>query len=567
MKRFIESISCNHTKEIIIACQETWLYNFPRLFIREFAKKYCFVHESEMDPKLPRNRGRPFGGIGFIISKSIAYKVAYTNSRCLSILLTDSNTLISNIYLPAHDSRITQSQNVEEMSEALGHLDAVHELNQNVYQYIVTGDFNVCPTDSNTRAEAVQQLLNQHNYKHTDLDFLSSSDFTHKSGRLIDRMVTSDNLTQHVQNVRVCYEYMNSDHNALITTITLAQQQTHGETHEIKALSWANATPAALLSYSRLCEKLCSKSLREYKEDHTDGPKLYDDLVSNIEKAATTCIPKSRKVPHKKHNIPMWRERMENVKSDVEYWTQVQFTQGGPTRCHPFIRSQLRLAKSRYRRQHRSLKREIEINIAETVTKKNCFHKLFPKYKAPTPPSIDGHSIPEQPAMWRQHFKQVFLAKEDPFNSDALLEDLNIRTSTADIHDFKHITVDDINNTIANINSNKSYKRHKHWENLLQTNHSAKLCLLEVLKSWCSDVILNENTNRNWTIFITDLSPIPKKGFPQLKTGALFLLAAQKIGYSKKYYKNAFLLTYQQTIANSDTNQNTLATMPLKLYV
>ena len=95
----LENLSKDHTKDIIIACQETWKYAIPASFQKEFEEKYFFIHESAMDPTSPRKRGRPYGGVCLIISRNIAYKILYKNCRCISILLTNFNILLSNVFL------------------------------------------------------------------------------------------------------------------------------------------------------------------------------------------------------------------------------------------------------------------------------------------------------------------------------------------------------------------------------------------------------------------------------------------------------------------------------------
>ena len=100
-----------------------------------------------MDPNVPRGPGRPYGGLCFIISKNIAFKSIYSNCRCMSILLTDFNVLLNNVYLPFDNSGITTSQNLENMMTALGHLDAAHDLAESTTDYITVGDLNYAPSD------------------------------------------------------------------------------------------------------------------------------------------------------------------------------------------------------------------------------------------------------------------------------------------------------------------------------------------------------------------------------------------------------------------------------------
>ena len=60
MKQLIENISENHTRNIILACQETWKFDIPKLFKKELSGKYYFIHEAAMNPALPRKKRSPF---------------------------------------------------------------------------------------------------------------------------------------------------------------------------------------------------------------------------------------------------------------------------------------------------------------------------------------------------------------------------------------------------------------------------------------------------------------------------------------------------------------------------
>ena len=165
----------------------------------------------------------------------------------------------------------------------------------------------------------VNQALEAHNY---ELD-RRLSHHTHDSGRTLDGIITTSSLSSIVYNKKVLTSYRNSDHYPVLANIN---------THIVPDLQ-STPNPQRLL-----CWKKATNS--------------------------------------KRHDIPMWRERIASFKTDVDYWLQQQFVHGGPTRC-PYIIRQLRLAKSRYRFQIRVLRREIKSNIAETVTLDNCHRKLF----------------------------------------------------------------------------------------------------------------------------------------------------------------------------------------------
>ena len=511
VKSLIEEVSNNHTKDIILALQETWKYELPKRFLREISEKYYVTHETGMEPKKTR-RGRPFGGVGFIISKSVAFKTHYTNKRCLSILLTKHNIIVNNVYLPYDDSRRTSEQNEEAMFEAIGHLEAAHSVGEEVLDAITLGDFNVDPEDRTSRSKIVTDFLESRNYStNCDLTDRLPNDFTHEpSGRTIDRIVLTKSVEHILSNCRILHSYVNSDHLPVKAELTL-ENETYVAPAKNKYLCWDKASDKAIRSFSRLSEKMCVKSLSKFKSGEISGVDLYQQLVDNLTSAAETCIPKidPNKAP-RRHNIPMWKERMSSFKNDVDYWLQVQFLNGGPRRCPDVIRQQLRIAKSRYRHQFRSLRQEIACNIAETITLKNCHHQLFKKPRTAPPAMIDGHSRSAQPQMWRDHFRSVFEADETIYRGD-LLDQINNQITEDDITSFRNIDIIDLNEAITDINTNKSYTRHFHWKNLLAENHTAKSCLVEVLKYFCKNVLRGLDTP-DWDFFSTALEVIPKTG-------------------------------------------------------
>ena len=417
VENLLQQLSSDNTKQLALFCQETWLYDVSPVFRHKISSDFNIIHLSAMDTSTPRARGRPFGGLAAILSKEISYKTIYENSRCQSIMLTEYNMLISNVYMPYSDSRISMANNVERYMEAIGHLDAAHETAGQVDYSVVLGDFNCDPSDKNNRAEALASWLNDHNYEDSDLLFYTDLDATHKSGRIIDRICTSSNLLPNICNIGVRKSFSNSDHFPIISEINLPEKSSVPSVRNQNIrLNWKNASNKAKEANYKLSNKMCSKDLQEYQSGNINGQELYNKLVRNLEVAANTCIPKKKKNITKSHNIPHWRQRMSSFQTTVDYWLQLQFLQGGPRRCDPFVRQQLRVSRARYKREHRALRREIRENIAEYTTTQNCFNVLFKKNKPPSPAYINGKSRNEQPEMWRKYFMSVFKAKNIPFS-------------------------------------------------------------------------------------------------------------------------------------------------------
>ena len=511
MRSILEDLSENHTRDIILALQETWKYEIPAGFRKEFQEQYHFVHESAMNVNQHRRKGRPYGGIAFIISRSIAFQIKYTNSRCLSILLTHHNILVHNVYMPSQDRRQTVEVNMERLMEALGHFEAAHGCTDETVDCIALGDFNASPLDNTERSRMINRALEEKSYDlQTDTKFLPPTEYSHKAGRLIDRIVATTSISNIFSSVNIKHSYYDSDHFPIVATVAIESQPTAHQPIQNTSLCWSKATEKAIFSYSQLLQKKCKKTLNKFGQNKINGAELYSETVQNMQDAAFTCIPKCSNKVKKRHNIPMWRERMTSFQSDVEYWTQLQFLHGGPNHCPVVITQQLRLSKSRYRHQIRQLRREVESNIAEATTLQNCHKQLFKKTKSPAPAMIDGHSRAAQPEMWRKHFREVFNADEFPYQGN-LLNDISAKLTNADIQQFKYVQCSEINDILPLINSDKSYKRHHHWQKLHSKTHSAIHCLAEIFNFWIKS-ILNNSTTIDWDFFLTNLNLIPKSG-------------------------------------------------------
>ena len=142
----------------ILCIQETWRYN-----LNDFKMpNYHVLHQSSM-PSDTVILGRPYGGLGFIIRNSIKYERIspynlpngmdlYTFSRVMSINLIECNTLLTNIYLPAVDSRLSSSENEQKFDETLAYF---HVITNGFSNQILVGDFNLSPFD---------KITNRHNY-------------------------------------------------------------------------------------------------------------------------------------------------------------------------------------------------------------------------------------------------------------------------------------------------------------------------------------------------------------------------------------------------------------------
>lgn len=100
----------------------------------------------------------------------------------------------------------------------------------------------------------------------------------------------------------------------------------------------------------------------------------------------------------------------------------------------------------------------------------------------------------------------VFQAEETRHEGD-ICSNLNVSENDWKFAVFR---IEEINDAINNIDTNKSYKRHFHWKHLLSINHYAKKCLVSVFNAWSHNALFQQSS-LNWDLFVTDLNPTPKK--------------------------------------------------------
>ena len=515
VKNLIIEISDNHEKNIILCLQETWRYKLSKVFEDMIRDKYTYIHESAMDSSVPRKRGRPYGGICTIISKNILYKEIYREARCISIILQDYDILLHNVYMPFNDSSKTIAENVDTYMQALSHISASQELGAGVNSCIIAGDVNVAPSDSTQRADLLKELFDENALVACDLQHYQAGEFSHnRSGRLIDRVVATEDLLQSLSYVHIKKQFMSSDHFPVIAEFNLNKvPPPHEDVPIASKLNWKKAGEKSLESYSKLAQKLCRVSLAKFQQKEIDGPQFYDETVRNLQLAANTCIPKYKKYEnHQRHNVPLWRERMASFKSNVDFWLQTQFVQGGPHHCSQFVRLQLRLARSQFRRQLRILRREISDNVADHITIHNCHRVMFGKTKVTTPHIINGHNRDAQPAMWRTHYKSTFKAEDTRYTGNLFQGKY---FDHCEISNTSLFNLNEINSAIDCIDTNKSYKMHYHWKSLHSPDHAAKVCLLEIFNCWSFGVV-GDSVSEDWSLFDTNLTPIPKNGKKKL---------------------------------------------------
>lgn len=125
-----------------------------------------------------------------------------------------------------------------------------------------------------------------------------------------------------MNNVTVRKGYVSSDHFPVVASMSFRFfEHDSTEPYRDRIVNWKRASVKMLEAYSQLNEKVCCLSLANYQRGTIDGPTLYNELVSNLQNAATTCLPKYKSGENRQSDdIPMWKEKMQTVQHNVNYW-------------------------------------------------------------------------------------------------------------------------------------------------------------------------------------------------------------------------------------------------------
>ena len=132
------------------------------------------------------------------------------------------------------------------MMRTIGHLDAAHKLAHDVTGRITVGEFNTDPKDTTRRCQCINKFLETYNYDSSDLKFYSEDEYTHKGWRLIDRLVSSSNLSNDVTHVVIIKVYYALDHFPVMAKVAL-QKISEVPVKNIKInLCWNKASEKAI---------------------------------------------------------------------------------------------------------------------------------------------------------------------------------------------------------------------------------------------------------------------------------------------------------------------------------
>ena len=340
-KEFLHS-RCDASDNAIFAIQEHWLKPTFRKKqgvnqLRSVHPRYDGYGTSAMNEKISAGvtKGRPFGGTGFIFSKSLDYAITclyeYKHDRVSVLKLTtaDSEILIINAYMPFFDTRNLNDQLLL-YHETVGYLDYIMTSNPGC-EFILTMDMNCNVYDLNhPYTQIIKDLVMKFslisafdlnpNFDHANS--FTRCDIKNNSFTLIDGILVSSSLSTKISNVNINHCGNNpSDHSPVDLSLDVIcstfSPTPRKYTHFIP---WNSLSNEEVSRYEQIMEKNLDKIVIPRSVLHGSSPCRNDDHCHALEtyyiQILNAISEADCSLPRKQHgnNSSFWTPELSDLK-------------------------------------------------------------------------------------------------------------------------------------------------------------------------------------------------------------------------------------------------------------
>jgi exonuclease III len=314
----------------IVLLQEHWLLPFDLGLLSGISDDFLAFGLSAVDVAIDILKGRPYGGTAILYRKQFAKLISIVSSNeprlcCARIVTCEGPVLLVNVYMPYHAN---DDASYDEYVDLCTKINAIFTDIDCVY-LIVMGDFN-CKLGSRfyeifTKFLADCDLICVDMQKLNGVFTFISDDGLRTSW--IDHIVTSKPLMSRINDVRVLYGNLCSDHRPLSVCFGLfvsMETCSVGNTTRCadKSANWSKVTSSDVDRYQLYLAELLSKvdipccllSCRGGCGDLIHKQALadyYNDIINNVKKATCDVIPlaKSGKCDY---SVPGWDDYVED---------------------------------------------------------------------------------------------------------------------------------------------------------------------------------------------------------------------------------------------------------------
>ena len=263
---YLNSLALTHD---IVCIQETWSTKQHEIetIIYQLNKK-IYINPAKRTEK----KGRPSGGLAFIVDKNMDCKFKIHSNRIASIKVMD--TLIVNVYLPHFTGELDQNQEFDLETSILSEIISTNK-NLNV---LIIGDFNTDIIKYNHNTNSIMNLLQEHEPTISDIVQYQEVDFTYRKIRenkcitsWIDHVICKKDFINKIKTRIMCSDYNLSEHNAISTTIINTIENNKINEKKMR-------TSKVRIDWSKL------ENQKRYQEILENQMKSLDNLIENISK-------------------------------------------------------------------------------------------------------------------------------------------------------------------------------------------------------------------------------------------------------------------------------------------
>ena len=447
----------------IVILQEHWLPKQELSYLNEIDENFISISSSPVDLSSKLLKGRPYGGLSFLIKKQIypLIKIVETNSdsfKCIQIKTTIDYISIFNCYLPHYDG----GKNLEAYINLLGEINSfIVEINCS--NSILMGDFN-CHLNTPLFNELVD-YCNDNNLILSDVKILgeNSSTYTYVSDmssmtRWLDHIICSQNVYKMIKSIRILHEFILSDHRPIDIVLSI---EMHSNLNYYNIDSEKNSHN---LDWSTINEDKCrsykQETLKQFNgiyipdsikylecndrlviENNIDY--YYNEIMNKLRISGNSVSRNDARNNIKYGQLPGWNDFVKEHHSAARQSYLIWCTHDKP-RQGPIHRAMC-LTRSRFKLAFRECKRNqdqiINDKIAEKFLEKDSksfwkeINKLN-KHKLNLPDSIESVTGNTNIAnFWKNEFKSILTSvkNDSGFEREKNVNDESILVSRNEI--------------------------------------------------------------------------------------------------------------------------------------
>ena len=479
---YIES-SLNDNEPEVLLLQESWHLSND-IACLNISKDYMFKETSGVDESSRILAGRPFGGLVNYFMRTFADKIKRVpcdNKRVCAITYQSENKLpllVVNVYMPCDNQTMTVNP---------VYLNTIHDVESILNDYVgdvcIGGDWNTDLSRNSAQTQCFNSFIERSRLKLCWEHSLADKQDTYYSEMsdatsCVDHFLLSENLFNGINRCYVDDNPLNpSDHREVVINFDYdinSMPKSQGSDNKRppgSGTAWHRVGQDHIIEYQSVMDEMLEFVDLNNNTLHCDDPlcsnddhrkfidTLCSDLIDVCLDSGDYCFPKAKGTKC----LPRWNELVKPLRADSLFWDSIWKSAGKPSMG--VLAMLRRRTRAKYHKAVRSLKRNKFMNrnakIAEAFDGNNSrdlwaeLKKLDNSRKA-TPCSINKATDDNEIAgIFCDKYKTLYSSV--PTNVDEinqLKSEMDQDLSEA-VYENVHISVDDVANSISNLNSRK----------------------------------------------------------------------------------------------------------------